>query len=103
MTQQKPTVHTLKTWPALFEAVWEGRKPFEVRKNDRAFQTGDTVILVETRENGSSYVPAYARRIQARITFLLQGGQFGVEPTYCVLGLADFKKLDPVYESQSRG
>lgn len=39
--------HELKTWPKYFERVRNGTKTFEVRNNDRDFQTGDTVILKE--------------------------------------------------------
>jgi hypothetical protein len=39
--------HELKTWPQYFCRVKDGSKTFEVRKNDRGFQNGDTVILRE--------------------------------------------------------
>lgn len=39
--------HELKTWPVYFEALWSGRKRFEVRKNDRGFKTGDRLVLKE--------------------------------------------------------
>ena len=39
--------HHLKTRPEYFQAVIDGRKPFEVRKNDRNFKEGDRVILEE--------------------------------------------------------
>lgn len=38
-------VHELKTWNEYFEAVFMGHKTFEVRKNDRDFKKGDTLIL----------------------------------------------------------
>ena len=37
--------HELKIWPPYYEAVSDGRKTFEVRRNDRGFQAGDTVEL----------------------------------------------------------
>lgn len=39
--------HELKTWPCYFEHVTSGNKTFEIRKNDRGFQSGDTVVLRE--------------------------------------------------------
>lgn len=39
--------HELKIWPQYYQAVANGSKTFEVRKNDRAFQKGDEVVLRE--------------------------------------------------------
>lgn len=39
--------HNLKTVNPYFEEVFSGRKTFEMRKNDRDFQPGDLVILME--------------------------------------------------------
>jgi hypothetical protein len=39
--------HDLKTWPQYFQRVVSGEKTFELRKNDRGFQLGDTVTLKE--------------------------------------------------------
>lgn len=87
-------VHDLKTIDHYFDAVAEGRKTFEVRKNDRAFQTGDLLELRKIDAKGFYVSPPGGGRfsmqiIRKRITYLLQGGQFGIEPGYCVLGLGD--------------
>lgn len=41
------SVHRLKTWPVYFQAIRDGRKNFEIRKNDRDFNEGDILILEE--------------------------------------------------------
>lgn len=39
--------HELKIWPQFYQAVADGSKTFEIRKNDRGFQKGDIVFLKE--------------------------------------------------------
>ena len=87
--------HHLKTWPTYYDAVQRGEKNFEVRKNDRAFQKGDVVVLERTEADGSGHVPFFdggwppgpKDQMAFRIGFVLAGGQFGLEPGYCVLSL----------------
>ena len=77
--------HRLKTWPEYFQAILAGHKTFEVRKNDRDFRVGDLLILAEYEPNEE---PGYTSRILYRlVSYVLPGGQFGIEPGYCVLGL----------------
>lgn len=45
------TIHKLKTLPEYFQKTIDGKKPFEVRLNDRDYKVGDTVVLQEW-ENG---------------------------------------------------
>jgi len=39
--------HDLKIWPQYYSRVADGSKTFEIRENDRGFQSGDTVTLRE--------------------------------------------------------
>lgn len=39
--------HTLKCWPEYFAPVKEGKKTFEIRKDDREFKVGDVLELKE--------------------------------------------------------
>lgn len=87
--------HELKTLPVYFDAVKDGLKPFEVRKNDRGFQTGDTLILrkwgpLPGHSSPSRYFDD--KPIRCVVTWILQGGQFGIEPGYCVMGI---KQVQP--------
>lgn len=80
-------IHELKTISTYFDAVAEGRKTFEVRRNDRGFQAGDLLYLIRVTDDYSRR--ATGERLTRRITYLLQGGQFGIEPGFCVLGLGE--------------
>lgn len=39
--------HELKSWPKSFQRIKDGSKTFDVRNNDRDFQTGDILVLKE--------------------------------------------------------
>jgi len=52
MTEVASRKHELKCWSEFFHPVASGIKPFEVRLNDRDFQPGDTLRLME-------YVPEH--------------------------------------------
>lgn len=76
--------HTLKTINPYFEELWIGAKKFEVRKDDRSFQVGDTLILREYDPTNDTYS---GRVINAEVTYKLAGGQFGIKEGYCVLSI----------------
>ena len=78
--------HWLKCWPDPYEAVECGDKPFEVRKDDRHFQKGDILVLEKFDPATETYFANSALR--RLITWVLRGGQFGIESGYVVLGLA---------------
>lgn len=40
-------IHKLKTVPKHFQKVWDRKKLFEIRKNDRNFKKGDLLVLRE--------------------------------------------------------
>lgn len=84
-------IHELKTWPLYFREVKAGNKTFEVRKNDRGFKVGDQVLLKEYSpenyfEHGDK--AEYTGQILHReISYILPGGDFGIEKGFVVLGL----------------
>lgn len=75
----------LKCIQPYFNDIWEGIKKFEVRKNDRNFSEGDILALHEISD--SEFWP---RIIYLQITYLLPGGNFGIDPDYCVIGFNIF-------------
>lgn len=75
--------HELKTWPSYFMYLPEGEKTFEVRKNDRDYAIGDRLILREW-DNDEGYS---GRKEERTISYIMKGGQFGVEPGYVVIAL----------------
>lgn len=84
--------HILKTLPDYWYAIERGEKPFEVRRDDRGFQKGDILILrrLEKTSTGSlrlDYSQDSYHDLHRKITYVLTGGQFGIEPGYVVLGL----------------
>ena len=88
-----PQEHILKTMPNYWAAVERGEKTFEVRRDDRGFQKGDFVILrrlEETRSGGWQEECHYDLYydLRRKITYVLTGGQLGIEPGYVVLGLS---------------
>lgn len=85
-------VHVLKTLGTVWDAVKAGEKTFEVRRNDRFFQRGDTVTLRKMDETGRCYETGPGGRFSTcdqsfKIGWTLQGGQFGIEPGYIVFQL----------------
>lgn len=76
--------HELKCVQPYFGAIENGSKPFEARKDDRGFAVGDTLWLREYDPKKRSFTGRFLHR---RVTYLLAGGQFGVQVGYVVMGL----------------
>lgn len=84
--------HKLKCWPQYFDAIERGDKPFEVRRDDRGFQKGDVLVLQKYDPSEGRYMRPFPGRpgeweLRRKITYILTGGQLGIEPGYVVLGL----------------
>lgn len=80
-----PTIHELKTWNKYFDEVFMGHKTFEVRKNDRNFKKGDTLILKEWNPETQQYT---GREMARNVTYILEGGSFGLEKGFVIMAIA---------------
>jgi hypothetical protein len=78
--------HELKTWPESFHAVWDGSKTYEIRKADRPFAVGDTLVLREFIPQQANPGIYTGRAIHAEVTWLNRG-DWGLPPDLCVLAL----------------
>ena len=88
--------HKLKLSEPYFSAVLSGSKTFEVRRNDRAYQAGDTLVLMDHSRCDCGQDVCARRRPSIRrvVTFVYSGDPNlrdlgGIVPGYVVLGLTE--------------
>lgn len=82
-------IHELKTWIDYYTVVANGKKPFELRKNDRGFLAGHELLLREYDKEKEFYT---GRRLHRRITYVLQGAEaeeLGLRKGFCIMGLEE--------------
>jgi hypothetical protein len=89
-------IHRLKTDPTPFEAVHTGKKTFEIRANDRGFQVGDALRLLETKYSGAQMrdglpLEYTGREMLRTISHVLEG--YGLQPGWCILSLAPLPQV----------
>ena len=83
-------IHELKILPEYFEAVASGAKTFELRKDDREprFCSLDILRLREWAPCGIGAFKDYTgREVNRLVTYVLRDFT-GLQPGYCILGLA---------------
>lgn len=80
--------HNLKIWSENFELIRSGIKTFEVRKNDRKYRAGDTLVLKEFSPHTFMYS---GEKIKVKVTHILYGGQFGIEEGYVVMSIKKYE------------
>ena len=76
--------HDLKTWPESFEPIYDGRKLFEFRQDDRGYLVGDRLLLREYLPEKGEYT---GRELGASVTHCLYGPAFGVPEGYVVMSI----------------
>lgn len=89
-------LHELKTDALVFQAVKNGYKTFEIRKNDREYQTGDLLLLNETLYTGAEMAEGKSlyytgQKCLVKVTHVLHGPVYGLQDGWCIMS---FKILD---------
>lgn len=84
--ERPPITHELKTWQSYFHALADGRKLFEIRRDDRDFRPGDTLRLRETYYHNGEYT---GRELVRKITYVLRHEEdLGLIEGFAILSLA---------------
>ena len=91
-------LHELKTDPELFDDAYYGERTFEVRFNDRNFQTRDILWLRRTQYTGeqmrSGSPLIYCGRSITAIVISVSSGGYGLKEGWCILGIKIINKTD---------
>lgn len=82
--------HELKILEPYADAIIQGRKRFDVRRNDRGFNAGDTVrFRVLDRDWMQPILSHNLNRKLWRITYVHSG--FGLQPDFVVFGIEEIR------------
>jgi hypothetical protein len=92
---KNPIIHELKTWPAEFQAVWDGLKTFDIRRTDRTYNVDHELDLREYISTENRYS---GRGIRAFVTYVVRGGEWGLPDDLCVMGIRIIVKYANVEE-----
>ena len=80
------TQHVLKIHPQFLPRIFNGQKTFEIRKNDRDYQVGDTLLLVEHNPNSNVQWAVPGKKQSARVD-VVYISSFAQQEGYMVLGI----------------
>jgi len=81
--------HNLKIWPEFFDDVATGIKPFELRRNDRDYQIGDTLHLEEFQPMLGSFT---GRSCNVVVTYIMHATRnaekIGLPEDFCIMAIS---------------
>jgi hypothetical protein len=76
--------HELKCWPEYFTEIQKRSKTFEIRRNDREFALGDTLILKEWIPDKQCFSGKFVER---KVTYVFPEGHFGLDKKYIIMSI----------------
>jgi hypothetical protein len=79
----------LKCISPFFQDVWDGKKKFEIREDNRNFEVGDHVFLNEYNSMSKTYLD---RRLVIEITYLIRK-TVCLKEGYCAFGIKILRKI----------
>lgn len=86
--ERAATTHELKTWQSYFHSIADGRKTFELRRDDRDFRVGDRLWLRETEYATGVYTGRESHRV---ITHILRcEPDLGLMDGFAILSIRPF-------------
>ncbi len=84
--------HKVKCWSEFFQMKWDGKKDWELRKNDRNYKVGDFLIQEEGDVQHDDFVRT-GRVLTEQITYILKDQpQFGLEKGYCIMSTKEIER-----------
>lgn len=93
-------IHELKLLNDFCDDVLEGRKNFEVRENDRGFQTGDHVKFKRVDRNRIEWPGHEVEKNEYVITYILSG--WGINENRVVFGIKPLEEVMKLEEIEPR-
>lgn len=99
------TKHHVKSWLHFFKAINDGVKTHDLRKNDRNYKIGDTLILEEYDNINGRYT---GRTLEREITYITSEevpcafSSAALEKGYCILSLAQVGKKEPSFPERPK-
>lgn len=85
--------HKLKSVNPFFEAVWNRKKKFEFRKNDRNYEIGDYVCLKEYDAEKEQYL---GREILMVITYIMHDHEGKIDGEYCIFSFNIIQRYNSI-------
>jgi len=85
-----PNVHHVKSWPQYFRAITTGQRTHDLRRNDRDYKVGDTMILEEFNPTTQAYT---GHKCEVEITSITSMSQpcavssEALDPAFCILSI----------------